>query len=198
MRDEIIGYIPRATLLELTELPTTGILPDPDRSLYTQLTEQLRWDVRAPLETDPSKKQLIPYIAVTRGEHIWVMRRTKKQTEARLHEKLSIGVGGHLEKLDTDQQDVMMAGALRELTEELDASTQAALRYIGLLNDDSNEVGQVHLGVVFELELDAKETVTVRELDKMEGKWMNHEQLIEHYDKLETWSQLLFDTLREA
>ena len=198
MRDEIIGYVPRVALSELTDLPVTGIVQDLDASLYAQLTEQLCWAARGPLEIDPSKKQLIPYIAVTRDERVWVMRRTKKQSEARLHEKLSIGVGGHLEKLDTDTDDVVMAGALRELTEELDISTSSPLRYIGLLNDDSNEVGQVHLGVIFRLELGANTEVSVREVDKMEGEWMTHEQLAEHHDRLETWSQLLFDRLRGA
>jgi predicted NUDIX family phosphoesterase len=119
------------------------------------------------------------------------MRRTRAGGDARLHERWSIGVGGHLGPADASVE----AGLLREFHEELLADWQPSVRPLGLLNDDRTPVGRVHLGIVFEADA-AGRAVAVRETHKLSGAFATATEVAAGYEQLETWSQLLFDHLQ--
>ena len=142
-------------------------------------------------EEDPARKQLIPYVVVRDGPRIFLMERTDAGGDRRLHGKASIGVGGHLNPVDHGE-DALMAGLRREWDEELVADWAPDFRLVGLLNDDSNPVGAVHLGVVFEVEASGR-PVEVREHEKLSGSFVAPERVREAWDRLETWSQLVAD-----
>jgi predicted NUDIX family phosphoesterase len=143
---------------------------------------------RSTAETDPTHKQLIPYVVVRDGARIFLMHRTDAGGDARLHGKASIGVGGHLNPVD-DGDDPLMAGLRREWDEELVAEWEPEFTLVGLLNDDSNRVGAVHLGVVFTVEADGRQ-VDVREHDKLTGEFVEPATAVDAWERLETWSQL--------
>ena len=103
-----------------------------------------RFEPRAAMEVDPSFKQIIPYLVLRDGERYFLMRRTRAGGDARLHDRWSIGVGGHLDPGD----DGLAGGLRREWREELVADFEPVFTPIALLNDDTTEVGAVHLGVV--------------------------------------------------
>lgn len=189
---EIIAYIEREELAR-RDLLAHGFTPDRDRRRYDALGALLAWGERAALEEDPRRKQLIPYVIVHRPGALWTMRRKRAQREARLHDRLSLGVGGHLERLDGGGHDPIEAGMLRELAEELVLDeVELALRYEGLLNDDRDPVGRVHLGVVFSARALSGE-LAIRETEKMEGFWSTPAQLKRELERLETWSALLME-----
>lgn len=145
---------------------------------------------RPTAEVSPQYKQIIPYVAIRHGEQWFLLQRTQKQTEARLHLKLSIGVGGHI---NPDTPD-LLDGLHKELEEEVHVAGDYDLTFAGILNDDTTEVGTVHLGAVFVLEThDAN--VTVRETEKMTGRWADRAELERVYESLETWSQIVYDAL---
>lgn len=144
-------------------------------------------------EDDPSFKQLIPYVLVRDGERVFLMQRTDAGGDARLHGKASIGVGGHLNPVD-EGEDPLMAGLRREWDEELEADWEPAFQLVGLLNDDGNPVGAVHLGVVFTVEADGR-AVGVRERDKLAGEFVEPDEVRAAWDRLETWSQLTAEAL---
>lgn len=144
-------------------------------------------------EDDPSHKQLIPYVVVRDAERVFLMQRTDAGGDARLHGKASIGVGGHLNPVD-EGTDQLMAGLRREWAEELEADWDPEFRLVGLLNDDTNPVGSVHLGVVFEVEAHGR-PVDVRERDKLSGSFAGADALRAAWDRLETWSQLVAEAL---
>lgn len=144
-------------------------------------------------EDDPSFKQLIPYVVVRDGERVFLMHRTDAGGDARLHGKASIGVGGHLNPVDQGE-DALMAGLRREWAEELQAAWDPEFELFGLLNDDTNSVGAVHLGVVFSVEA-AGRAVDVREHDKLVGAFADPSAVVAAWDRLETWSQLVADAL---
>jgi predicted NUDIX family phosphoesterase len=102
-------------------------------------------------------------------------------------------VGGHLNPVD-DGDDALMAGLRREWAEELEADWEPKFRLIWLLNDDSNPVGAVHLGVVFIVEADGR-PVRVREHDKLVGEFVEADAVHAAWDRLETWSQLVAEAL---
>ncbi len=170
------------------------------RSAGASLLEELRAVVgrdgrymeRAAAETDPSFKQLIPYVVAREGDAVFLMHRTNAGGDARLHGKASIGVGGHLNPVD-DSEDALMAGLRREWDEELEAPWEPEFRLVGLLNDDSNPVGSVHLGVVFTV--DAGGPVRVREHEKLVGSFVHPQAVAASWDRLETWSRLVASSL---
>lgn len=149
-----------------------------------------RFEPRDVMERDPSNKQLIPYLVLRDGPRYFLMRRTRAGADARLHDRWSIGVGGHLNPGDED----LAGGLLREWREELVADFDPAFEPVALLNDDTTEVGAVHLGVVFMAEA-AGRPVAVRETDKLTGRFATTAEVVAVAADLETWSRLVFEAI---
>jgi predicted NUDIX family phosphoesterase len=141
-------------------------------------------------EVSPEYKQIIPYVALRNGDDFFVLRRTARQTESRLHHKVSLGIGGHINP-DTP---TLLGGLKKELDEEVSVPEPYQLRFIGILNDDTTDVGRVHLGAVFMLDTPSRD-VSVRETEKMTGSWRAREELRSMRDAMETWSQIVYDRL---
>lgn len=142
---------------------------------------------RADAEVSPQYRQIIPYVVVTHGENVFTLRRTKKQNEARLHDKISIGIGGHI----NPGHDVL-AGLRKELDEEVAVEEPYTLEFAGILNDESTEVSRVHLGAVYVLAA-PNANVHVRETEKMIGSWTSRRDLAAMREAMESWSQIVFD-----
>lgn len=143
---------------------------------------------RPTAERSPQYKQIIPYVLIRRGDDYYLLQRTRKQTEGRLHDKLSLGIGGHI---NPDVPD-LIGGLQKELEEEVEVEGDYDLTFIGILNDDRTEVGTVHLGAVYVLDvLDGD--VRVRETEKMSGRWVARADLGESREAMETWSQIVYD-----
>lgn len=157
---------------------------------------------RARAERTPSWKQAIPYCVVAGDERILLMTRHAKGGESRLHGKLSIGVGGHINPVDGDGsthgEDLVARAARREIDEELEVRGGYELNLFGYLNDDSNAVGAVHLGLVFVVNLMG--SARIREEDVLEGHMVTPGELRElqgaaRGESLETWSRILIPHL---
>jgi predicted NUDIX family phosphoesterase len=157
---------------------------------------------RAEAENDPSHKQLIPYCVFRCGDRILHYTRGKSGGESRLHAKISVGVGGHVNPVDTGGgrtgSDAYHAAVTREIEEELDLPEEHEHRIIALLNDESNPVGQVHLGIVHVVDLksdavnsreDALTDLGFTPLADLNGAL---------FERLETWSQFCIRHLSEA
>jgi predicted NUDIX family phosphoesterase len=193
---EIIGYVPRQSIIKFLPEPS-GFVRDRTADLYSLLVNQLSWGERPKLEEEPARKQLIPYVVCESPDgRLFTMQRKTKQSEQRLHNKLSVGVGGHLERTQDleGQDDPVELGMRRELNEEIETSVDGQIEYLGLLNDDTNEVGRVHLGVVYRASVKPEETV-VRETEKMEGDFWSIEQLEQESDRLESWSRIVLRSM---
>lgn len=148
---------------------------------------------RPEMETDPAYKQIIPYVLVTRGAEAFVMQRLKRGGEQRLHGLLSLGVGGHINPVDEAGGSALTAGLRREVDEEVALERAASLTPLGVINNDRDEVGRVHLGFLFRLE--AEGAVTVRETEKLSGSFMPIAALPALRDKMEGWSQIALEVL---
>ena len=146
--------------------------------------------VRAEVEDDPSFQQLIPYVVVRDADRVFLMRRLRAGADVRLHDRWSIGVGGHIGEADQGLE----GGLAREWAEELVAQWSPDFELVGLLNDDTDPVGAVHLGVVYQVEA-AGRPVAVRETYKLEGAFAPLSEVDALGDRLETWSRLVLDHL---
>jgi predicted NUDIX family phosphoesterase len=142
---------------------------------------------RAAMEQDPDWKQVIPYLVLRDGPHYFLMHRTRAGGDARLHDRWSIGVGGHLNPGDGD----LAGGLRREWAEEVDAAFEPTFELVGLLNDDTTDVGRVHVGAVYVADA-AGRSVMIRETDKLEGSFADAAAVAAVADRLETWSALVF------
>ena len=153
-----------------------------------------RFVPRERAEEDPSLKQIIPYAVVVFEHRVFLFRRTSRGGEVRLHGKFSIGVGGHINAEGVPPARLVEAGLLRELEEELVFDRPFTIQPIGLINDDSVPVGQVHLGIVYQVSA-ADEGVRVRERDLLEGQFTPVASLRPLLDSMETWSRLVAEAL---
>jgi predicted NUDIX family phosphoesterase len=179
-------------------------------------------------ERTPEWKQVIPYSVVTCDTRVLLTRRLGTGGEARLHDKLSIGIGGHINPEDAlpeaetaavevpgdgdgraawtgeansskdPREDPVAAGTRREVEEELSIHGEVSVRPVGILNDDSNAVGAVHVGLVQVLQV--RGDVKIREREILEGELVPPADLharLRQGANYETWSRILVERLDE-
>lgn len=163
----------------------------------------LRFMPRSQAEADPEYKQLIPYVIMAHGNKYLTYVRGKRAGETRLVGNRSIGIGGHINPVDdevplfdADFRRMYRVAVEREVAEEVSVEANHTDRIVALLNDDSNEVGQVHLGVVHYWTLDSCK-VEKKEQMITQMAFMSIDELQEVRDSMETWSQLCLDGLGE-
>ena len=176
-----------------------GLNFEPERYLGPLLSRGNNFFLpRAQAENDPTHKQIIPYALVVHGDRVLHYVRGKKAGEQRLVAKGSIGIGGHMN--DTDEslfafdENAYRAGVEREVNEEIDIQTTFEDEVVALLNDDTTEVGRVHLGIVHVFRL-AEPKVQKREAMITNLSFLTRDELLERRENLETWSQLCVDSL---
>ncbi|MBO1198476.1 NUDIX domain-containing protein [Staphylococcus simiae] len=198
--DEQIIVVPRKTLFDNEKNAFNGFLSK------NKLTGQNIFDAlkhyevkrRGDMEEDPRYKQLISY-CLLENEHgeILVYERLSGGGEERLHGQSSIGVGGHMNDVPGAESinEVLRVNAQRELEEEVGIQSQDSqnMDYIGFINDDTNEVGEVHIGVVFKITVNSND-VEAKETDTLRIKWVEKGS-IDSYDDFETWSSLILQEL---
>ena len=176
-----------------------GVQMNPESYLSAFLQPGVaRYMDRDVAENSPQYKQIIAYAIFRRAGRILAYARTSKGGESRLHHKMSLGIGGHINPVDglTDSISTYLAGMEREIREEITFSGTATQRLYAVINDDSNEVGSVHLGMVHLFELDTEE-VAPNEKALAELGFHSLEELAGPlYERLETWSAICVDALR--
>ena len=189
--DELVLVVPRASVI--AGAGWTGVRTEGVEAFIATVRAEGRFEPRPAMEVDPSFKQVIPYLVLRDGERYFLMRRTKAGGDTRLHDRWSIGVGGHLNPGDGD----LLGGLRREWAEELVAGFVPDFRLVGLLNDDTTDVGSVHLGAVFVADAGGR-PVAIRETDKLSGAFAAPSEVAAVAGDLETWSRLVFDFLEAA
>lgn len=155
---------------------------------------------RSAAETDLTLKQIIPYALIVASGKLLRYRRGKSSGEQRLVAKASIGIGGHMNDQDEGlfalDHQAYMVGVQREIDEEILIPAPTSHRIVGLINDDSTEVGQVHLGVVHVVELPSPQA-TKRESAITQVEFVTPDALRTEREALEGWSQICLDHLSE-
>lgn len=159
-----------------------------------------RFIPRQDAENDPNFKQLIPYVIMRCGDKYLTYVRGTRAGESRLVGQRSIGIGGHINPVDqtplfdNNFRDTYLAAVEREVAEEVNVDTKHTDSVVALLNDDSNDVGKVHLGIVHLWDLDSP-NVTKREQMITQMAFMTAAELGEVRDTMETWSSLCVEKL---
>jgi predicted NUDIX family phosphoesterase len=191
--EENVLVVPEANLQGLLE---TEFALERAETIRTLANQGRKFLSRAIAETDETHKQIIPYIAICHAGNHLVLKRSSKQSEARLHNKLSLGIGGHIndEEVNGGAADLVQAGMLRELREEIELSGNYKVTLTGVIYDPSTAVGRVHLGIVFRIDCERPE-FRLGEPDLMTGEWVARKDLQSLLPSMETWSQILVERL---
>jgi predicted NUDIX family phosphoesterase len=197
MEEEMVLVVRRSLLESLGMFQ--GLEFEVDRYLARILSREHNFFApRSAAESDPSLKQIIPYAILVSGGRVLRYKRGKKSGEQRLVAKGSIGIGGHMNDRDEGlfalDREAYLAGVQREINEELVVDAPFANRIAALINDDTNEVGQVHLGVIHVVEL-ATPRAEKRESMILGIEFLSPEELRAERDMLESWSQIAVDNL---
>lgn len=195
--DELVLVVPRALFERLGAFD--GLCFDVGKYLPALLARDNNFFMpRSRAETDPTHKQIIPYVLCVHGGRVLHYVRGKKAGEQRLVARGSIGIGGHMndgdEHLFAMDEAAYRAAVEREVNEELIVETAVENRAVALLNDDSNAVGQVHLGVVHVFAL-ATPAVRKREAMITGLEFLTPAELRARREAMETWSQICVDHL---
>lgn len=191
MSDERVLVVPRAAVPDGADwygVRLAGVV-----AFLDVVAREGRFLDREAMERDRAFKQVIPYLVLRDGPRYFLMRRTRAGGDARLHDRWSIGVGGHLNPGDAD----VFGGLRREWREELDAAFEPGFQPIALLNDDTTEVGAVHIGIIVVADA-AGRPVRVRETDKLDGLFAEPAEVRAVAERLETWSALVFEALESG
>ena len=195
--DERVLVIPRPLFDALGAFQ--GLTTDVDRYLPAFLDPaNNHFLARDDAEEDPSHKQIIPYALFHHQGRLLHYVRGGKTGEKRLAAKGSLGIGGHINSDDAAQSSIerstYLTGVEREMNEELVLRSAYRQRIVALINDDSNEVGQVHIGVVHLFDLDSPD-VEANEAPITQLEFLSRDELAARRELLETWSQICFDHL---
>ena len=196
-KDEEVLVVPASLLLELG--PFSGFQPAVDRYLPVLLDRSHQsFRPRSIVENDPSFKQLIPYVILECNDEeqtrLFRYTRGKGQGEKRLHALQSIGIGGHISIEDAQGDDWYRNGMQRELSEEVIIECGGKDQIVGLIYDDTTEVGRVHLGIVHVMQLSSCKA-TPQEDHLLEAGFLPIEEIRQQIGQMETWSQLCLKNL---
>lgn len=199
--EELIVVTPRSQVFPDKSRTFQGLQykPEMNREILNRIQKDFGTLKRGEAEDNPAFKQLIPYGIIKKGDQVFVYDRLSGAGETRLHGKSSIGVGGHMNYIEeTELMDLIIENLTREIGEEIKLDREfSRVEVVGIINDDSDEVGKVHLGILVIIEVPENSTVEVKETDTLEGSFVDIEKLKsgEYENKLENWSIVALEVL---
>ncbi len=194
--EELVFAIRTDSLWKLLTYKETGLIKG-NRDILISIVQNGLFRKRSELEEDPSFKQIIPYAIISNKESFFLFKRSSGQTENRLHNKLHLGAGGHMnpERSNELNEQYLINELKRELFEEvklLNGCLIEDIEFIGFINDESIPVSRVHLGLLYNVHVSNKDVV-INETDKMTADWIDKTDLVEYYEEMETWTKIAFD-----
>jgi predicted NUDIX family phosphoesterase len=189
--DEMILVVKRSDFFE-HNAPWAGLKQVNFDSYLSLIKNKKEFLPRTAMELDTSYKQIIPYLIFCHDDSYFLMQRTHNQTESRLRNKFSLGIGGHIRQEDLSN-DSIFSWAEREFHEEVDYKDAFTIEPLGILNDDTTPVGQVHIGFVFLLKGTTSNISVKSELKS--GQLVSLEECKDRFDSMETWSQIVYEFL---
>ncbi len=192
---ENILVVERKNLLSF--MSPEGIIRVPLDRILKKIKKYGFYKGRDFVEKDANLKQIIPYLLLKKENFIFTYKRMPGGGETRLHNLISIGVGGHMREMSQDVEENLYKNLKRELEEEMVIDTNYKMEFLGVLNEDFTPVCQVHLGLVFLIIPEEKNNFYVKEKRELEGKWMKEEEVEKLYDDMEIWSKILFKYIKE-
>ena len=190
--DELILVVPSEIVFEKGKWQ--GLKTD-DLDYYIDLIKKnCQFKRRGDMENDPSFQQIIPYVLFNFEDKYFIYKYLPEAGEKRLVDTYQLGVGGHINPIDDeDSKDVLESGMMREWDEEVNFKGKILdKKLVGILNDDSRPVEQVHLGLVYNFIGDSPE-ISIKEIDKMVGELVDKKDIGKYIEgNPGIWVQLVY------
>jgi predicted NUDIX family phosphoesterase len=175
-----------------------------------EITKSAEWKKRGEVEQDMAYKQVIPYVVIfnPKTKKFFFFRRANKEEnyrEKRLYGRWSFGAGGHVSKEDAENllgSDPIRANILREIKEEIRLNGNInQINIKGYINDESDEVGNVHFGLFHIIETDSEKIEPSDECSIVEFKMIDASELEDYLSDptivLEQWSRIASNFLKK-
>jgi predicted NUDIX family phosphoesterase len=194
--EELVFAFPTDELWKLVTYNKKGLIKG-NAEILKKIVQNGQFLGRSELEEDPSYKQIIPYALISNKDLFYLFRRSSGQTEKRLQNLFSLGVGGHMNpdvSMESGEQ-YLIDELKREFYEEVKLSNGCLIENIeftGFINDDTIPVGMFHIGLLYNIRVSNRE-VYINETDKMTAEWIDRSNLAEFYEEMETWTKIAFD-----
>ena len=190
---ESVMVVNNRLISPIINIKDNGCLITGNDQVFDNIIENHSFMPRSEAEYNFDFKQVIPYVIIRNVNEYLLLKRTSRQTEKRLHNKYSLGIGGHINPAPSiPEENLITNGLYKELGEEILLDDPGKLRFIGVINDEGNSVSRVHLGLLYLLETISSK-YQILESEKMTAQWVAKDRLIDFYDNLETWSQIVYD-----
>jgi predicted NUDIX family phosphoesterase len=185
MYNEYIAVVPAKLINEIYPTPLSTVrATDIDTILKNTI-----YYPRQEAEINEQYKQLVAYIIVTYKNNFFLVQRASNCSEKKLCNKYSIGIGGHLRAEDI--RKTFLEWGLREFHEEVSYLDNFDIEQYAIINDNSNEVGKLHLGITYLISLTNNNITLQSELKAASFKSLK--EVAKYKKNLEPWSQLLLD-----
>lgn len=186
--DELVLVVPTQ---DVTSVPWKGLKNLSEVNLEAIIKYGGQFLRRGDVEHDLNWKQIIPYLIFSYQDKLFLMQRGDQNYEKRHALKFSLGIGGHINKEDLVGENIM-DWAKREFEEEIEYQGKYQAIPLGILND-VDDISSFHLGYVILLKGDSDQIKIKDEF--ISGKLATREEIKQHYNLMESWSQLVFDYL---
>jgi predicted NUDIX family phosphoesterase len=196
--DELVFAVPAAKLWKIIPYREAGLINCNEDTLR-EIVRLGTFRPRHELEEDDAYKQLITYSVISYGNSFLLFKRRQGQTEKRLVDLYTLGAGGHMNPHNQvlTEDEYPLAELKRELSEELafsDGCVIKEIRFQGLINDDTINVGRYHTGLFYTTEVSSKE-LRINETEKLTAFWIERHRLAEYREQMETWSAFITDSI---
>ena len=185
-----------------------GFLHHSKKDFHSRVLNNFEWMKRGLAENNPQFKQPIAYCIIINPElkKVFVYQRSTKAGEERLHNLFTIGIGGHIDLPDYNENEnqnetknPIYKSMFREINEEIHITEQSTIEplVLGYINDDSNDVGKVHLGILYLIKTNA-EQIFPKDSEIEQGKFVYFHELEDIFSKneFEIWSKIAFEPLK--
>ena len=173
-----------------------GFTPEKhDSKIFSRYDQHGRFIKRYDAEGDNAFQQIIPYVLIANKDETKFFVSKRIDGDHRLKDQLSLGFGGHINPCDAERgRDILLAALIRELHEEVYLEISGQVNYMGSMRDMTSSTSD-HIGFVFKVHVEHEDETKILETDKLEGYWMNKDELYEQYFKFEGWSKSLINYL---
>ena len=188
------------------DLPGFSTNDDDVRHMLDCITNSTFID-RDNAEQDENYKQIIPYLLVRKAGKVLAYRRSKQSGEGRLHDKWSVGIGGHINTDDCPKSGYSVINGLTAFCHAIDRELMEELEWdevpqneepIGMIYDDENEVGRVHIGYAYFVNVDKDSEFPKKKEDTIaEMKWLTPQEASK-LPNLEGWSKIVLEAITSA
>ncbi len=194
VQDELILVVKRTHLFP-DKQGWHGIKTDGIETLVETIKTHHEFMPRSIAETDDRYKQIIPYAVFRHQDRYFLMLRKGNATEQRLKSKYTLGIGGHMRSEDMSGSSIF-DWAIREFHEEVTFDGTLTHTLLGIINDDSNEVGRVHMGLVLLFDGDSS-NISIRS-ELQDGFLVKLDECELYMLQMESWASMVFNHLQQS